>query len=70
MAGLGTVARDHSGKILVARWRHDDQCASMEEAEALAMLEGHGLAGRHIEKPVIVESDCSQMVQGVEANKK
>ena len=37
---------------------------SMEEAKALAMLEGHGLAGRHIEKPMIVESDCSQMVQG------
>jgi ribonuclease HI len=68
VAGLGAVARDHTGRVLLSVWKHVAVCASAEEAEVLAMLEGLRLAELHIDKPAIVESDCLRVVQVLTTN--
>jgi hypothetical protein len=49
-------------------WKHVEVCASAEEAEVLAMLEGLRLAELHIDKLAIVESDCLGVVQVLTTN--
>jgi hypothetical protein len=61
-AGIGVVLRDETGAVIVSEWKHLPLCASAEEAEARACLDGL----HHIIKmqrwPGIVESDCMRVI--------
>ena len=38
--GVGAIARDSNGRVLLSAWRFHDRCASAAEAEAVACVEG------------------------------
>ncbi|WVZ51469.1 hypothetical protein U9M48_002614 [Paspalum notatum var. saurae] len=61
-AGAGVVARDMEGSVIFTAWRVLFDCASAKEAEARACLEGLRLASQWCHEPVILESDCAQML--------
>uniref|UniRef100_A0ACD5WHD1 Uncharacterized protein n=1 Tax=Avena sativa TaxID=4498 RepID=A0ACD5WHD1_AVESA len=63
VAGLGVVARDQAGVVLLSAWKHVSSCTSAEEAEILAMLEGLRLAALHIDKPTVFETDCARVAE-------
>ena len=61
-ANIGIVIRDFSGKVLLSAWKHGIRCASVEDAEAVACLEGVQLSNEWIRKPTMIESDCHCVV--------
>ena len=62
-AGLGIIVRDHLGRQVIAEWKFVPLCASAEEAEMLACLEGlKHLIGLQC-WPATLESDCLRVVQ-------
>ncbi|WVZ52945.1 hypothetical protein U9M48_003943, partial [Paspalum notatum var. saurae] len=67
-AGAGVVARDTEGSVIFTAWRVLFDCASAKEAEARACLEGLRLASQWCHEPVILESDCAQMVEALRAH--
>jgi ribonuclease HI len=64
-ASLGIVVHDNVGKVLISSWRTLDHIVSAEEAEALACLEGMRLVMEWVQLPVLVETDCSTLVQAL-----
>ncbi|KAK1601758.1 hypothetical protein QYE76_037725 [Lolium multiflorum] len=62
-AGLGAVVRDEKGGVVKSSWSHIQYCASAEEAEARACLEGlkHLIDIQRF--PSTVETDCQRVVQ-------
>ncbi|KAG2622145.1 hypothetical protein PVAP13_3NG281941 [Panicum virgatum] len=66
-AGVGVIARDSMGHVLLSAWRAILECQDAAEAEAWACLEGFWLAAQWIHEPVIVESDCIRIVQAMQA---
>ena len=58
-ANIGITVRDHSGKMLLSAWKHGIRCVSVEDAEAVACLEGVQLSNEWIRKPLVIESDCN-----------
>jgi len=65
-AGVGVIARDNKGQIILTAWRAIPECHDAAEAEAWACLEGVRLAAQWIHEPVIVESDCARIVQAMQ----
>ena len=61
-AGVGILARDHSGSVCFSAWRVLFHCSSPVEAEVHACVEGLRLPSQWIQMPVIIESDCSWVV--------
>lgn len=61
-AALGVVIRDERGNPVLTAWRVIFRCKDAEEAEALACLAGIQSVNRWPEKPIILESDCSQLI--------
>jgi hypothetical protein len=59
MAGIGVIIRDHLGQPILAVWKPITGCASAQEAEVIACLEGlrHLIAIRRW--PAVLESDCA-----------
>ncbi|GJN04262.1 hypothetical protein PR202_ga21795 [Eleusine coracana subsp. coracana] len=62
-AGVGVIAQDHTGQVILATWRALLRCASVVEEEMLACLEGIRLAGEWVHAPIILESDCVRLIQ-------
>lgn len=65
VANIGMVIRDHSGKVLLSAWKHGIRCVSVEDAEAMACLEGVQLSNEWIRKPMVIESDCHNVVKSL-----
>lgn len=61
-ASAGIVIRDHTGSVLLTSWRILSHCGSAEEAEATACWEGVNLAAEWVKKPLILETDCANLV--------
>ena len=61
-AGIGIIARDHRGTVILSAWKSLSAMDSAEEVEALACREGLLLAAEWIQKPVILESDRSTVI--------
>ncbi|OEL37052.1 hypothetical protein BAE44_0001927 [Dichanthelium oligosanthes] len=59
---MGCIVRDHRGEVLLSAWRVLRNCATTEEAEAMACLEGVQLVREWIRKPTIIESDCACLI--------
>lgn len=57
-AGVGVIARDDKGTVLLVACRVLFHCADAEEAELLACKEGLNLALQWCPHPVTVETDC------------
>jgi len=68
-AGVGILARDHSGSVCFSAWRVLFHCSSPFEAEVRACVEGIRLASQWIQMPVILESDCSRVVHAFNSSK-
>jgi ribonuclease HI len=65
-AGVGVVARDSDNRIILTAWRVLFRSQDAVEAEAQACLEGFRLAAQWIQGPIILESDCARIVQGMQ----
>ncbi|WVZ52919.1 LOW QUALITY PROTEIN: hypothetical protein U9M48_003918 [Paspalum notatum var. saurae] len=61
-AGVGVVARDHTGAIIFTVLFG---CTSAEEAEAKACIEGLRLATQWSYGPVVLKSDCARLVKAL-----
>jgi ribonuclease HI len=61
-AGTGMILRDARGSIIFSACRSLESCDGALQAELCACLEGLELSLQHSQLPVIVESDCSQLV--------
>jgi hypothetical protein len=59
------VIRDVDRKVLLSACKYFNHMASAEEAEAAACLEGTHLALEWIRRPIMIESDCSELVKGL-----
>ena len=64
-AGTGMILRDVSGSIIFSACRSLQSCGDALEAELRSCLEGLELASRYSQLPIIVESDCFQLVASV-----
>jgi ribonuclease HI len=64
---VGVIARDKEGQPLLAFWSSIAHCRDAEEVEALSCLEGIALGRRWPDHGVILESDCSQLVDKLQA---
>jgi ribonuclease HI len=61
-AAVGVIARSHEGQAHIMAWRLLFRCRDVEEAEAIAILEGIRLADRWPnETHVVLETDCSSL---------
>uniref|UniRef100_A0A0D9YAJ6 RNase H type-1 domain-containing protein n=1 Tax=Oryza glumipatula TaxID=40148 RepID=A0A0D9YAJ6_9ORYZ len=69
-AGTGIVIRDHVGDVLLTSWNVIRSCQSPEEAEAQACRDGLRLAADWIQMPVILESDCANVVASLTSGAK
>jgi hypothetical protein len=59
------VLRDENGQVIFSACRRLNGCSDALEAETLACQEGLLLAFQWSEKPVIVELDCSSLVEAL-----
>ncbi|CAN6252434.1 unnamed protein product [Urochloa humidicola] len=62
---LGCIVRDQRGEVILSSWKVLRNCASAEEAEAVACLEGIQLVLEYVKKPTILESDCAAVVSSL-----
>jgi hypothetical protein len=62
-ASSGVVIQDAEGSILLSAWKTLENMASVEEAEAC--LEGSRLAVEWIKLPILIESDCAELVKAL-----
>jgi ribonuclease HI len=60
--GTGMILRDEEGNTIVTACKHFKTCASPLEAEALAVVEGLKLATTRTDRPIILESDCLELI--------
>jgi ribonuclease HI len=67
-AALGVIIRNNMGEPVLTAWRVLFGCRDAEEAETWACLDGIRLAGRWSDMSLILESDCSLLVEKI--NKK
>lgn len=51
--------------VLLTSWRLLRRCTSAMEAEAEACLEGVRLTAEWVQQQTVVESDCSQLIDGL-----
>ena len=61
-AGTGMILRDADGGIIFSACRSLQSCTEALEAELSSCLEGLNLAIQHSQLPIIIDSDCSQLV--------
>ncbi|GJN29772.1 hypothetical protein PR202_gb18091 [Eleusine coracana subsp. coracana] len=64
--GVGVIIRDARGAVILTAWKVIFQAASAEEVEALACIEGLNMAAEWVRDRVALESDCSELVRGLE----
>lgn len=63
--GIGVVVRDTRGSVLLTAWKIGRNCASVEEAEGEAMLEGTRLTAEWVRAPAILVSDCANLIEAL-----
>ena len=63
LAGIGMVLRNDIGFPIFTACQFLDDCGAPLEAELRACVEGVSLALNHSDLPIIVETDCSQLVE-------
>lgn len=61
-AGVGVVLRKSDGGVLLSACRHVVGCASAEEAEVIACIEGFRQLAHYPHWNPILESDCARVV--------
>jgi ribonuclease HI len=61
-AGAGMVLRDENGMPIFSSCKFLEDCSSPLESELRACVEGLKLAVQHSELPILVETDCRQLV--------
>jgi hypothetical protein len=61
-AGTCMVLRNEYGNVIFTSCRFLEHCSGPLEAEIQACLEGVVLALQHCQSPIIVETDCAQLV--------
>ena len=61
------LLRDDTGNIVFSACRYLSHCEDALESELLACMEGLDLALSHSELPIIVDTDCSQLVAMIKA---
>jgi hypothetical protein len=61
-AGTGMVLRNEYGSVIFTSCRFLEHCSGPLEAAIQACLEGVALALQHCQLPIIVETDCAQLV--------
>jgi ribonuclease HI len=62
VGGVCMIARSSSGAVLLSEWKALPPCASAEEAEILACLEGIRYLAANPHHQGILESDCARVV--------
>uniref|UniRef100_A0ACD5WUJ1 Uncharacterized protein n=1 Tax=Avena sativa TaxID=4498 RepID=A0ACD5WUJ1_AVESA len=67
MAAIGMVLHDNEGSPIFSSCRFLDDCASPLEAELQACLEGLERSTHFSQLPIIVESDCAQMIEALKS---
>ncbi|XP_047071763.1 tryptophan--tRNA ligase, cytoplasmic-like [Lolium rigidum] len=60
--GAGLVVRNDTGRVLFSAWKTLPLCASAEEAEILALLEGIRYLAANPQFSGILETDCARIV--------
>jgi len=66
-----TLSKDKQVQVFVARnhagtgWSRDSLCGSAEEAECIAALSGIRKAHQSSSGPILLESDCLNVVQAI-----
>jgi ribonuclease HI len=65
-AGAGMILRDVNGHIIFSACRNLLMCEGPLEAEARACLEGLELALQHSHLPIIIDTDCVQLISMVQ----
>ena len=64
MAGAwGAILRDHNGSIIASAWDRINHCNSAALGEAIACLEGLKLSLAHSDSDIIIETDCSAVLE-------
>ena len=66
-AGAGMILRDHEGAVIFNATRVLFNCGDPLEAEMAALEEGLRLALHWSDLPLIVELDCVELLQMVQA---
>jgi ribonuclease HI len=66
-AGIGMALRDEKGFPIFTSCRFLDDCDSPFEVELRACVEGLELALLRTELPIIIETDCSKVVDVVKS---
>jgi ribonuclease HI len=66
-AGTGMVLRDSAGSVIFSACRSLMSCEKPFEAEILACLEGLEFGLLHTQLPIMIESDCSQLISAIYA---
>jgi ribonuclease HI len=69
-AGIGVIIRDHLGQVVECEWKFISWCASAEEAEVLACLQGLKSLIRLQAPYGILESDCLRTVKTLQCKVK
>jgi ribonuclease HI len=67
-AGAGMVLRDTVGTTIFTACRFMDDCDGPLEAEIRACVEGLDLAIHRSPYPIIVETDCAQLVEAINSS--
>ncbi|XP_074276452.1 uncharacterized protein LOC141600168 [Silene latifolia] len=68
--GIGAVCRDSEGKVLWGMAHSRREVWEVHVAEAVAILEGLELAVEKGHDRIVVESDCSQVIEALRQRKK
>jgi hypothetical protein len=64
-AGAGMVVRDHNGEVIISACRELKSCRGPLEAELHALMEGLSLVLQWCNLPLIIETDCLEVVSTV-----
>ncbi|RLN32926.1 hypothetical protein C2845_PM03G31700 [Panicum miliaceum] len=67
LTGLGIVARNEKGEVILAAHRLMTGCSDAEEAELMACKEGLKLAFQWIDEPIVLETDCLSVCKAIKS---
>jgi hypothetical protein len=62
---MGSIIRDHRGKTILAAGKILSNNQNIEEVDMIARLEGACIAAYWDRCPVILKSDCSQIITDI-----
>lgn len=65
-AGVGMLLRDETGRVIFSACRSLLLCEDALEAEFRACLEGLELSLQYSQLPIIIDTDCSQLIMAIQ----